>query len=1136
MASLVAFAEAGFEPIPGYVLREKLGSGGFGEVWLADAPGGLKKAIKLVFGNVDDSRAANELKSLQRIRQVNHPFVLSLERIEIIDGQLIVVTELADCSLHDRFNDICKRGISGIPRDKLLRYLGDAADALDYICQHFELQHLDVKPANLLLVADRVKLADFGLIKDIQRTNNSLISGLTPSYAAPEMFDGKPCRHSDQYALAIVYQELLTGTFPFQGRTTAQLAIEHLNKAPNLDPLPLVDRPIIAKALSKKPSQRYSSCREMIDALLESHLSAPAVAPNIEQDYQPQRPRPVSVHRTTTNPVSRNQWLQAVQNRSPQRTTGHESSRNRTDQVLGVSAIHVRTLPPIEIQAKPTSTCKPKLFIGVGRTGLETLVTMRQRRKSDKASQLSEAVAWLGIDTDMQSLNSVSDIGQEGHLNRDELLHLPLQIPQYYKEQPRERFEPVSRRWLYNIPRSRTTEGVRALGLLAYLDNALSCYDAIGLSLANLLVDRQEAGLCNSIDIYIAASAHGGTGSAIASEIAFLVRRVLAELQAETGALENSNVTAVLTMGGNEESGAFELASASGVACLQELDYYIENKLHPGIPDLSQFPLSVAPVDDVYLIHGGKLGRSSDWRQAIGTAADFICNDAFTGYGESFRPIKRELRASNQTSVEFHPWLRTYTATTIELTGNVDQKHLADHWLLEVLNNWYQSLEAAANLYDSASAIASDTNQKPLHYKKTLQSIDLFCDDLFREVAWNAQAWVRLCFERLIPSAENRDHSEPASDVQIGLLSPETGAGVAEVQQAMNVDPQICQAIAHKLVDQSLSAMHTQIQTNWLRHHQNLPYVGMVLAKASQRLQRQSESLLVVSGRFFERMKALDDEIQSLHSDASPERDSLQRERSTLSVQKSVHYLASLLLKRLAHLTGMLVATWEEEIGRFRRQVRSLIELVAFELQLPIDNNGKVQQPYMPLPGGWKQVRAGVHTELDRKIASHGAIVLNGVCGVASIDCENASQCLELKELQDKAKELLVDLASQHAIPIDNVQVARINEQLGIESISDAIRNTHSVFLTESSAKRLVLALPSYQIEDGKDHQWSQEIRDLVSIMYSDIVESPTLIVDGQQMQLHDMLKMLWTPNDGRIELVKRLASRTDLDFPQRFQ
>lgn len=168
MASLIACAESGFEPIPGYVLRQKLGAGGYGEVWLADAPGGLKKAIKFVFGSLDDTRAASELKALQRIRQVNHPFLLSLERIEILEGQLIIVTELADGSLCDQFTKCRTNGLVGIPRDQLLDYLRDAADALDFLCQKHDLQHLDVKPANMLLVADRVKVADFGLVKDVQ--------------------------------------------------------------------------------------------------------------------------------------------------------------------------------------------------------------------------------------------------------------------------------------------------------------------------------------------------------------------------------------------------------------------------------------------------------------------------------------------------------------------------------------------------------------------------------------------------------------------------------------------------------------------------------------------------------------------------------------------------------------------------------------------------------------------------------------------------------------------------------------------------------------------------------------------------------------------------------------------------------
>jgi serine/threonine protein kinase len=260
------------EPLPGYRLIERLGGGGFGEVWKCEAPGGLFKAIKFVYGdllasNDNAQRAEQELKALSRVKTVRHPYILSLERYDIIDGQLLIVMELADKNLWDRYKECRAQGLPGIPREELLGYIEETAEALDLMNQQYQLQHLDIKPQNLFLVHQHIKVADFGLVKDLEGTQASVTGGVTPVYAAPEAFDGKVSRYSDQYSLAIVYQEMLTGQRPFSGSNVRQLILQHLQGVPNVAPLPAADRPTIQRALAKDPSERFPSCSELIQAL-----------------------------------------------------------------------------------------------------------------------------------------------------------------------------------------------------------------------------------------------------------------------------------------------------------------------------------------------------------------------------------------------------------------------------------------------------------------------------------------------------------------------------------------------------------------------------------------------------------------------------------------------------------------------------------------------------------------------------------------------------------------------------------------------------------------------------------------------------------------------------------------------------
>ena len=99
--------------LPGYMLTERIGSGGYAEVWRAEAPGGIEKAVKIVYGYYDDEFASQELKALERIKGVRHPFLLSLERFEILNGRLAILTELADMSLDQRLRQCRADGLAG---------------------------------------------------------------------------------------------------------------------------------------------------------------------------------------------------------------------------------------------------------------------------------------------------------------------------------------------------------------------------------------------------------------------------------------------------------------------------------------------------------------------------------------------------------------------------------------------------------------------------------------------------------------------------------------------------------------------------------------------------------------------------------------------------------------------------------------------------------------------------------------------------------------------------------------------------------------------------------------------------------------------------------------------------------------
>jgi serine/threonine protein kinase len=248
------------------------------------------KAVKIVQGRadgLDEEHAAvdQEWSAFQHVKSFRHPFLISIDRADIIDGSLIIVMELADRNLADVLREHREQGRPGVPRAELLAYLREAAEALDWMNREHGVQHLDIKPQNLFLIAGHVKVGDFGLVNRLNESgqnSSGVPAGLAPRYSAPEIFLGTFSSRSDQYSLAILYHELLTGQPPFTGQNSRQLSLMHLKEKPVLSRLPALDQPIVARALSKNPEERFPTCLDFVRALVSSETGSPSAPPPSE--------------------------------------------------------------------------------------------------------------------------------------------------------------------------------------------------------------------------------------------------------------------------------------------------------------------------------------------------------------------------------------------------------------------------------------------------------------------------------------------------------------------------------------------------------------------------------------------------------------------------------------------------------------------------------------------------------------------------------------------------------------------------------------------------------------------------------------------------------------------------------------
>lgn len=256
-----------------FLILEEIGRGGMGVVYLThqmslDRRAALKILSKKYASNSEF--VAGFIKEARAAAKLNHPHIVQAYAVGEDNGIYFFAMEYID---GETMKSVLKRE-GCIPVDTALTIIQQIAEALDYAWKEQRLIHRDIKPDNIMITRNgRAKLADLGLARiagEIEDKNNDEIMG-TPQYISPEHLTGAPMDgRSDIYSLGASFYHIITGQFPFTGRSAAEITRKHIEEPlrsprlvnPNISEF--VSR-IIMKMMEKNPNDRYQTAEELVD-------------------------------------------------------------------------------------------------------------------------------------------------------------------------------------------------------------------------------------------------------------------------------------------------------------------------------------------------------------------------------------------------------------------------------------------------------------------------------------------------------------------------------------------------------------------------------------------------------------------------------------------------------------------------------------------------------------------------------------------------------------------------------------------------------------------------------------------------------------------------------------------------------
>nr|WP_263429194.1 serine/threonine protein kinase [Nannocystis pusilla] len=262
-------------------MREVLGAGPLGRVFLAwDRERRQTCALKLFDGAVPPPEAFRRYgEALRAAAGVAHPALVSLQAPVVAGGPRFVVGE----ALKGVDLEGLRSREGPVAWSRAAEIAGACADALAAVHEATGLAHRALKPGNVWITeASQVRLLDFGIAELALTPAAPRAGGVFVEYRAPEQIEGGPGdARSDVFTLAVLLFELIAGVPPFSGPSAFKAAHRTLQSPPELtaEGVPAPARPLLARALARRPEERFAGAREFLRALTVVRQSVGAITP-----------------------------------------------------------------------------------------------------------------------------------------------------------------------------------------------------------------------------------------------------------------------------------------------------------------------------------------------------------------------------------------------------------------------------------------------------------------------------------------------------------------------------------------------------------------------------------------------------------------------------------------------------------------------------------------------------------------------------------------------------------------------------------------------------------------------------------------------------------------------------------------